>query len=378
MGGYGSLRYAEGGVWEKAAAEAARTLRVPIETHVVGGGPELGDPDGRFPAAYGITSAGAVLVRPDGIIAWRSPGEAGLAELEGALRTYGPRLSGRCAGIVRSSGEVRMRPSGPEWARRGDASTGTGTNWPWRRTGSIPDRLYPGPARAGSTRLLTRDGWTATPWTLATPLDLREVRLGWVEDVPAPAVTGREPEAAALLPDGAGAYPDALGALARPRLFEDRTCYRLLEVAWPELTFTRVRRPGQGGARRGLFQVMPVGVFQPAHESPGEQRGPGRRPRPVRRGDRAAVRPRRADAGGGCGRAGPRMAAPRGSALVTRAPSPPAEEADGDDGVPVCVAEDGQPAEVSAPAPPTIGSVTVLFVVSRNSCAPGAGRMVYS
>ncbi|KAB8180019.1 hypothetical protein FH610_035190 [Microbispora catharanthi] len=85
--GFTVLAGAEGGIWEKAAAEAARSLRVPIETYVVGGAPELGDPDGRFPAAYGITSTGAVLVRPDGIIAWRSPGEAGLAELEGALRT---------------------------------------------------------------------------------------------------------------------------------------------------------------------------------------------------------------------------------------------------------------------------------------------------
>ncbi|MEU8174460.1 hypothetical protein AB0C14_16390 [Microbispora hainanensis] len=216
------------------------------------------------------------------------------------------------------------------------------------------DRLYPATARAGSTRLLTRDGSTATPWTLATPLDLREVRLGWVEDAPAPTVTGREPEAAALLPEGAGAYPDALGTLARPRLFEDRTCYRLLDVAWPELTFTRARYfdgvsvgeaaahelaayelaayeltayqlTGQeSGAPRlpfralvgdptdlrrrpalcaistltlrhdrrtgeasfvlhwrdaakvahggGLFQVMPVGVFQPAHESAGAEK----------------------------------------------------------------------------------------------------------
>ncbi|WP_373308236.1 aromatic-ring hydroxylase C-terminal domain-containing protein [Microbispora siamensis] len=28
-----------------------------------------------------------MLVRPDGIIAWRPPAEAGLVELEGALRT---------------------------------------------------------------------------------------------------------------------------------------------------------------------------------------------------------------------------------------------------------------------------------------------------
>ncbi|WP_182904505.1 transcriptional regulator [Microbispora sp. H13382] len=100
----------------------------------------------------------------------------------------------------------------------------------------VAGELYPGVARAGSTRLLVRDDWIPV-----TPLDLREVRLGWVEEAPAPAVTGREPEAAALLPEGAGAYPDALGSLARPRLFEDRVCYRLLEVAWPELTFTRAR-----------------------------------------------------------------------------------------------------------------------------------------
>ncbi|MEU7884938.1 hypothetical protein AB0B54_05515 [Microbispora bryophytorum] len=125
----------------------------------------------------------------------------------------------------------RGRPSGPEWTevrRRLDGRR--------HELAVAADRLYPGTPRAGSTRLLTRDGWIPV-----TPLDLREVRLGWVEDAPAPAVTGREPEAAALLPEGAVAYPDALGALAGPRLFEDRTCYRLLEVAWPELTFTRAR-----------------------------------------------------------------------------------------------------------------------------------------
>ncbi|MGI5156782.1 FAD-dependent monooxygenase [Microbispora sp. CA-102843] len=81
------LAGAEGPAWEKAATEAARNLRVAVETHVVGGPSVLGDPDGRFPAAYGITAAGAVLVRPDGIIAWRSSGDAGLPELEGALRS---------------------------------------------------------------------------------------------------------------------------------------------------------------------------------------------------------------------------------------------------------------------------------------------------
>jgi hypothetical protein len=39
------------------------------------GGPR--DPDGAFPEAYGITAAGAVLVRPDGYIAWRATGADG-------------------------------------------------------------------------------------------------------------------------------------------------------------------------------------------------------------------------------------------------------------------------------------------------------------
>jgi putative polyketide hydroxylase len=30
------------------------------------------DPGGVFPDAYGITTAGAVLVRPDGVVAWRA------------------------------------------------------------------------------------------------------------------------------------------------------------------------------------------------------------------------------------------------------------------------------------------------------------------
>ena len=37
-------------------------------------GTDLGDAEGIFPSTFGISSAGAVLVRPDGFVAWRSPG----------------------------------------------------------------------------------------------------------------------------------------------------------------------------------------------------------------------------------------------------------------------------------------------------------------
>ncbi len=53
-------------LWTEAAVEAG------IAVHRVGAPGSLGDPDDAFPSAYGITPAGAVLVRPDGFVAWRA------------------------------------------------------------------------------------------------------------------------------------------------------------------------------------------------------------------------------------------------------------------------------------------------------------------
>ncbi|GGO82135.1 FAD-dependent monooxygenase [Nonomuraea cavernae] len=56
----------EGGGWHPAAARAGLDVRMI-------GGPELADPEGRWPQAYGVSASGAVLVRPDGFVAWRAP-----------------------------------------------------------------------------------------------------------------------------------------------------------------------------------------------------------------------------------------------------------------------------------------------------------------
>jgi putative polyketide hydroxylase len=41
---------------------------------IVGGGnSELTDPEGQWAEAYGLDETGAVLVRPDGYVGWRSP-----------------------------------------------------------------------------------------------------------------------------------------------------------------------------------------------------------------------------------------------------------------------------------------------------------------
>jgi putative polyketide hydroxylase len=64
------LAGADGEVWRDAALRAAEGLDVPLDAYVVGG--ELRDAGGTFAAAYGISPAGAVLVRPDGFVAWRA------------------------------------------------------------------------------------------------------------------------------------------------------------------------------------------------------------------------------------------------------------------------------------------------------------------
>ncbi|MGW2490581.1 FAD-dependent oxidoreductase [Streptomyces sp. NPDC001606] len=65
------------GRWPAAAEAAARRLGVPLRVHGIGGAGAYQDPDGTWAKAYGTTEAGAVLVRPDGVVAWRSPGAPG-------------------------------------------------------------------------------------------------------------------------------------------------------------------------------------------------------------------------------------------------------------------------------------------------------------
>lgn len=198
-------------------------------------------------------------------------------------------------------------------------------------------RLYPDTRRVEPTLLLTQPAW----WP-AQPIALDAVRLGWDGSAPAPALTGREPESGAVRPVGFATYAEAVAALDRPGLFEDRLAYRLVgadlagtgrltfargsyfdvidvdeavahELAarvrsggaaeWPELPFRTLigdpfdlarrpllvamtaltlrhdaqagtasfvlhwRDPARVASGGGLYQVMPVGVFQPASDT---------------------------------------------------------------------------------------------------------------
>jgi hypothetical protein len=78
---------ADGSPWRRAGEDAARRVGVRLRTVAFGG--ELRDASEEgWHQRYGVTADGAVLVRPDGFVAWRSAGAPadGAAALEAALR----------------------------------------------------------------------------------------------------------------------------------------------------------------------------------------------------------------------------------------------------------------------------------------------------
>ena len=68
--GFTLLAAPDGGAWSEAARVVAED--VGLSVHAFTFGQELRDLENGFAAAYGITATGAVLVRPDGFVAWRA------------------------------------------------------------------------------------------------------------------------------------------------------------------------------------------------------------------------------------------------------------------------------------------------------------------
>ena len=66
------LAGAEGQRWVDAANAIADERHLPLQAFRVGEGGDLSSPGNAFEIAYGLDSSGAVIVRPDGIVAWRS------------------------------------------------------------------------------------------------------------------------------------------------------------------------------------------------------------------------------------------------------------------------------------------------------------------
>ncbi|QMU78173.1 FAD-dependent oxidoreductase [Streptacidiphilus sp. PB12-B1b] len=73
---YVLLTDSAGSEWAAAATRTAKELGVPLKTHEVGPESELQPQDRDWHTAYGVGPGGAVLVRPDAIVTWRSAGPA--------------------------------------------------------------------------------------------------------------------------------------------------------------------------------------------------------------------------------------------------------------------------------------------------------------
>jgi putative polyketide hydroxylase len=67
--GFTLLAGPRGAAWCTSASIAASQSGVRLDAHILEAE--------RFPESYGISSSGAVLVRPDGVIGWRAAGDEG-------------------------------------------------------------------------------------------------------------------------------------------------------------------------------------------------------------------------------------------------------------------------------------------------------------
>jgi putative polyketide hydroxylase len=92
---------ADGAAWAAAADAASRQLGVHVDTHSIGTG-EYADPEGGFTDCFGISQTGAVLVRPDGFVAWRA-----VTDAEASAEVFAAVLA---AILDRDSGE--QQPAG--------------------------------------------------------------------------------------------------------------------------------------------------------------------------------------------------------------------------------------------------------------------------
>jgi hypothetical protein len=80
----------ENGVpWREAVRDTAGEFGVPLAAYTIGMDGEISDPEERWESAYDVEAGGAVLVRPDGHVAWRrrTSSQDPRGELRSALHT---------------------------------------------------------------------------------------------------------------------------------------------------------------------------------------------------------------------------------------------------------------------------------------------------
>jgi len=74
--GFTLLTGPAGNHWRDAGQPAANELQIPFEAIGIGRGADFEETEGNWAELYGLDATGAVLVRPDGHVAWRSRGSS--------------------------------------------------------------------------------------------------------------------------------------------------------------------------------------------------------------------------------------------------------------------------------------------------------------
>jgi hypothetical protein len=80
--GFVLLVGSDGDTWCEAASTVAACLGIDLVAYRIGPAGELLDPKNRWKSKSGISSQGALLVRPDGFVAWRSRKQSGNPQQE--------------------------------------------------------------------------------------------------------------------------------------------------------------------------------------------------------------------------------------------------------------------------------------------------------
>lgn len=78
--GFVLLAGSEGADWGKAARIVAKRLGIDLSAYLIGPTGELQDPEHKWLKKTGLSERGALLVRPDGFVAWRSRGRTANSE----------------------------------------------------------------------------------------------------------------------------------------------------------------------------------------------------------------------------------------------------------------------------------------------------------
>lgn len=74
--GFVLLTGTDGEAWRAAAQVAAARYGVPVHTYSVGPHGDLVAPEDTFKRGFALAADGAVIIRPDGVLAWAATGAA--------------------------------------------------------------------------------------------------------------------------------------------------------------------------------------------------------------------------------------------------------------------------------------------------------------